>query len=401
MLRTAPKFYEIAKRVVEITEDCIIVAHNAEFDYRILRTEFHRLGFDFKRKSLCTVELAKQMIPEQESYSLGKLTRALGIPVSDRHRAAGDAMATVKLFKMILAKDVNKTIIQEAVKDENALKIEPNHKNIIEDLPSITGVYYMHNAEGTVIYISKSKNIRKSVTQHFTSKRNKFKKLQNQVCAVTYEATGSELFAHLKENQEINKIQPFFNRYSKREKFTHALYSFIDSNGYTNLRIAAYDGRKQPITTFVNKQSAKGFLANSIKKYQLCQKLAGLYDTKGSCFGYDENECHGACIRKEQPEDYNKRVIELIEKNSLDSKNVVIIDRGRDVDEHSVFLIEDGNFKGLGFFNLNYQINNLKVLENVITPMEHSLEIKNIIQAYLRKNKNVKMVQIDTSVKKS
>ena len=45
MLKTAPKFYEVAKRIVEITEDCIIVAHNSEFDYRILRTEFKRLGF--------------------------------------------------------------------------------------------------------------------------------------------------------------------------------------------------------------------------------------------------------------------------------------------------------------------------------------------------------------------
>ncbi|MCB0424738.1 MAG: 3'-5' exonuclease, partial [Mangrovimonas sp.] len=101
MLRNAPKFYEVAKRIVEITEDCIIVAHNAKFDYRILRTEFKRLGFDFKRRSLCTVELSKELIPGQPSYSLGKLSRALGIPVSDRHRASGDAMATMKLFKML------------------------------------------------------------------------------------------------------------------------------------------------------------------------------------------------------------------------------------------------------------------------------------------------------------
>ena len=80
MLRTAPKFYEVAKRIVEITEDAVIVAHNAQFDYRILRTEFRRLGFNFERKTLCTVELAKQLLPDSESYSLGKLVRSLGIP---------------------------------------------------------------------------------------------------------------------------------------------------------------------------------------------------------------------------------------------------------------------------------------------------------------------------------
>ena len=64
MLRNAPKFYEVAKRIVEITKDCIIVAHNSAFDYRILRTEFERLGFDFERNTLCTVELSQQLILE-------------------------------------------------------------------------------------------------------------------------------------------------------------------------------------------------------------------------------------------------------------------------------------------------------------------------------------------------
>jgi len=148
MLRTAPKFYEVAKRIVEITEDCIIVAHNSEFDYRILRTEFSRLGFEFERKTLCTVELSKQLMPEQESYSLGKLTRALGIPVSDRHRASGDALATVKLFKILLAKDLDKQIIQDAVKAEPKYKLSSNHKHIIDDLPSITG--YNRNEENNI-----------------------------------------------------------------------------------------------------------------------------------------------------------------------------------------------------------------------------------------------------------
>ena len=79
MLRSAPKFFEVAKRIIEITSDCVIVAHNASFDYRILRTEFKRLGYDFQAKTLCTVELSKKLIPEQPSYSLGKLVRALGI----------------------------------------------------------------------------------------------------------------------------------------------------------------------------------------------------------------------------------------------------------------------------------------------------------------------------------
>ena len=140
MLRNAPKFYEVAKRIVEITEDCILVAHNAQFDYRILSTEFRRLGFEFIRPSLCTVELAKDLIPNQESYSLGKLVRSLGIPVTDRHRASGDALATVKLFQMLLDKDTTKSIILESIKLNPKHQLEPRHLDIIEELPSITGV---------------------------------------------------------------------------------------------------------------------------------------------------------------------------------------------------------------------------------------------------------------------
>ena len=84
MLRNAPKFYEIAKRIVEITEECILVAHNASFDYGILQTEFRRLGFPFERKTICTVELSQVLLPDQPAYSLGKLVRNLGIPFSNQ-----------------------------------------------------------------------------------------------------------------------------------------------------------------------------------------------------------------------------------------------------------------------------------------------------------------------------
>lgn len=394
MLRTAPKFYEVAKRIVEITEDCIIVAHNAEFDYRILRTEFSRLGFEFKRKTLCTVELAQQIMPEQESYSLGKLTRALGIPVSDRHRASGDALATVKLFKLLLAKDLKKHIIQDAVKAEPKYRMATNLKSIIDDLPSITGVYYLHDTYGKIIYIGKGINIRNRVNQHFTNSNPKSKKMQKQVAAVTYEATGSELVALLKESAEIKQNTPPFNRALRRNRFTHALYSFTDGDGYINLKIDAADGRKKAITTFTNKQNGIQFLLKAIESHKLCPKLAGIDIAKANCFKYQIKECEGACLQEENTADYNSRVMDLIDRNSYINQDMIIIDKGRAIDEHSVLLIESGVFKGLGYYNLNYQITNRKVLESIITPMENNRDTQHIIQSYLRKNKQIKTVTL-------
>lgn len=394
MLKNAPKFYEVAKRIVEITEDCIVVAHNSEFDYRILKTEFRRLGFHFNRKTLCTVELSQQLIPNMESYSLGKLTRALGIPVSDRHRANGDALATVKLFKMLLNKDSDKKIIKQAVKIEQKSKLAPNLKEIIEDLPSETGVYYIHDAEGNIIYIGKSNNIRKRITQHFTNKNSKSKKIQAKVAAVTYEKTGSELVALLKESEEIKTNKPILNRALKRNQFTQGLYSFIDHNGYVNLRINPIKKDQKPITTFTNRKSGVSFMNKMIENYDLCTKLCGLEKTESSCFNYGIEECFGACIQNELPELYNIRANAVIEKNTYDNKDMILIDRGRFIDEKSVILIEDGVFKGLGFFDLNHQINNREILETLITPMQNDRDTQHIIQSYMRRNKRIKVVHI-------
>ena len=107
MVADAPKFYEIAKKVVEITTNTAFVAHNVSFDYRFVQQEYLRLGYEYKRKTMCTVKLSRKYLPGHPSYSLGKLCQDLNIVIDGRHRAGGDALATVKLFEMILQKHNN------------------------------------------------------------------------------------------------------------------------------------------------------------------------------------------------------------------------------------------------------------------------------------------------------
>ncbi|MEM7185371.1 MAG: exonuclease domain-containing protein [Bacteroidota bacterium] len=394
MLTNAPKFYEIAKRVIEITEDCILVAHNAQFDSRILTTEFDRLGYPFEKESLCTVELAQKLLPDMPSYSLGKLVRSLGIPISSRHRAQGDAKATVELFKLLLAKDINKEIVKETVRVDPKRLLEPRLLDIIEAAPTATGVYYMHRKDGTIIYIGKSKNIKKRLTQHFTSESRKSKKIQLEVSSVSYEPTGSELVALLKESEEIKRNKPIFNRALRRRLFTYQLTSFTDDEGYINLRIEKANGKKQAITTFTNYQQAKNVLFKITDQHGLCQKLTGLHDTKGNCFAYTVKECDGACLKEEAANTYNARVQDFLNDHSYENKHMLIIDRGREVDERSVILIENGVYRGFGFYNLNYQINNPEVLKSIIIPMENNRDAQHIIQGYLRKKKVMKTVKL-------
>ena len=392
MLRSAPKFFEVAKRIIEITQDCIIVAHNASFDYRILRTEFRRLGYAFDCKTLCTVELAKVLMPEQPSYSLGKLVRSLGIPMADRHRANGDALATVKLFKMLLDKDVEKIIVKDMVQSEIVKGLAPKLLDIVESVPSKTGVYYIHREDGSIIYIGKSKNIKKRINQHFTGTTNKCKKIQLEVFAVTYEETGSELIALLKESEEIKINQPIYNRSQRKSIFQWALYAEKDEQGYLNLLLQKADGRKKEITSFTTFQEGKNTLFRITAHYKLCQKLTGLYETKNLCFQYTIKECDGACIGNISPEEYNARVQEFIDKNVFENKTIVITDRGRTINERSAVLIENGIYKGYAFYDLNYQIRNIEILKNMLTPMENNRDTRTIIQSQIRRSRSVKLL---------
>jgi DNA polymerase-3 subunit epsilon len=351
------------------------------------------LGYDFVKPTLCTVELSKKLIPEQPSYSLGKLVRALGIPMSDRHRASGDALATVKLFKMLLAKDTEKEILISSIKAEIKSGLTPKLLDIVESLPSRTGIYYMHNEKGNLIYIGKSKNIKKRVNQHFTGTANKSKKIQVEVFAVTHEETGSELVALLKESEEIKINKPIYNRAQRKSIFQYALYEVLDENGYLNLRLEKADGRKKELTAYTTLQEGKNALFRITEKYNLCQKLNGLYETQNGCFQYKIKECKGACLGKETPEEYNERVEEFINEMTFENNNMVIIDRGRSINERSAVLIENGIYKGYCFYDLNYQINTIEVLKNIIIPMQNNRDTRTIIQSYLRKNKVLKVMK--------
>ncbi|NMH29110.1 exonuclease domain-containing protein [Flavobacterium silvaticum] len=393
MLQSAPKFYEVAKRILEITDGCIIVAHNSSFDYRVIRTEFRRLGFDWQAQTLDTVELAQRLIPDMPSYSLGKLARSLGIPVADRHRANGDAMATVKLFKMLLEKDVEKEIVKTFIKTEVEKGMVPRLMDLLDKVPSRTGIYYLHKEDGTIIYIGKSRNMRKRVNQHFTGTTAKCKKIQLETYEVTFEETGSELVALLKESQEVKVHRPKYNRSQKKTQFQWAMYSHLDKSGYLRLSVEKFDRSKKEITAFNSIVEAKSAMHRITQRYELCPKLTGIDDSKENCHSYTLKTCDGACVGMVSAADYNVRVNGFIADYTFTDENMIILDRGRNVSERSAVLIENGVYKGYAFFDLNYQVRNADVLHKILVGMEHNRDTTAIIRMHLRKNRNLKTIR--------
>ncbi|MFC2113376.1 exonuclease domain-containing protein [Bacteroidota bacterium] len=399
MVADAPKFFEIAKKIVEITEERILVAHNASFDYKFIKSEFKSLGYNFTRENMCTLRLSRKLLPGHKSYSLGKLCGNLGIEIENRHRAAGDALATVQLLELLLDR-AGDTDQEEVVKysiSPNLKNLHPNlDKETMEQLPEKTGVYYFLNDQKQVIYIGKSKNIRKRVLSHISNNASRRSiELKESIAGINFELTGSELIALLVESSEIKKHGPRYNRAQKRKTMMYGLYAQKDEKGYYNLTIDKTANRinQAPETCFQNKRESTLILSKLIERHWLCQKLCGMYDTEGACFHYEIRQCNGACIGKESADIYNKRVMKALSAFYYQQKNMLIIDIGREENERSVVQVENGKYLGFGFLDTKNSYLHLDDIKDCIRIYEDNRDVQQIIRTYLNRHEVEKIIR--------
>lgn len=389
MVAGAPKFYEVAKKIVELTAGRIFVAHNAQFDYSFIKEEFKRLGYDFKRKTICTVKLGRKLLPGHRSYSLGNICADLGIQITDRHRAIGDALATAKLFDILLCQ--NNLL-------ESSLFVHQTYPLSTEKMAAIpgkTGVYYFYDAKGDLIYVGKSKDIHQRVMTHFSnSQTKKAIEMRDKIADVSWEETGSELVALLLESSEIKKHKPLYNRSQRRSAFNFGLFSFEDSAGYLHLKINPIVGEEIPLTTFHFQQEGLDYLHNLADKYALCKKLCHLDNNSGECFESQIHHCQGACIGLESPANYNLRVNKSVYPLQYRSPNFFVIDQGRNNDENAIIKISSGRYVGFGYISTEYASNNLEFLHDCIQKHNDNRDIRVIIKGYLNRSKNLKIIEI-------
>jgi DNA polymerase III subunit epsilon len=394
LVANSPKFFEIARELVELTRDSFFVAHNAAFDYGFVRSEFQRLGYDFKRDQLCTVRLSRKIIPGHKSYSLGKLCDDLGIRINGRHRAMGDATATALLFDHLMEIEANNNTRFLS----NSTRFLPDHHALLDPckvkgLPEEPGVYYFYNQDAELIYIGKSRNIRSRVLSHFSNhSTGKAMQMSAQIADVGCECTGSELIALLKESFEIKKHKPLFNRRQRRSLFRYELISYTDNKGYLRFMLEKTANQHTPLVCFTTRAESRAFLMHIIEKYELCQKLCGLYPTDSNCFHYEIGACKGACIGKESPEHYNQRAMKMIAGYDFGIHNLLIVDAGRNNDEKAVVKIEHGKFIGFGYFTPSFTESNPGLLHDCINPYPDNREVQQIIKQYLRNNKVDKII---------
>ncbi|MCD0454220.1 3'-5' exonuclease [Chryseobacterium sp. LC2016-27] len=338
MVKTAPKFHELAKRVVEITEGTTLVGHNIDFDYRMLRQSFQRLGYDFKINTLDTIPLAKKLIPDEVSYSLGKLVKSLGIPLVNAHRAEGDARATLELFKLLLSKDTNNEIIQEQHEETNAKTYINKIKLLTQDLPSEKGFVYFQNEAGKIIFSDYVQDINKFSKKLFNSKSKKWENIQTEVEQINFELTGTDIIAKLILNSKGVK---------KRETLPFGLY--FRNNKYL-VEKNTLNKTEKPILKF------KAFTQGS-KAVQFISKI-------------------------EEFKDINvfKKKIDFRKRNEL------WLGSGRKLGEKLFLIIDNGKVTSYGFYELFTQIQTMSKISKlkIDLPLPTSDLINDLQLALLR-----------------
>ena len=388
MVRHAPKFYEIAKQVHEITKDAVFVAHNVNFDYNIIKSEFQSLGFEFNRKKLCTVRLSRKIIPGYRSYSLGNLCAALDIPLYDRHRAKGDVEATVKLFQLLQEKD-EQFVINSFLNPRSKQATLPPllKKEVVDRLPETFGVYYFRNEKKEIIYVGKANNIKQRVISHFYDKKRKEIAMCLEIAHIDFTATGSELLALLLESAEIKKIFPKYNAAQKRRGNAFGVFTYLDQKG---IRHIAYNSTKallNPLVTFDNITACRVFIENLCSANELCPKYCHLQENVKQCFHHKIKECKGICCGKEKIESYNQRVELALKEMQLQNANVVIKETGRTQDEVGFALILNGGYKGFGYLpqEVSEQLDTPEDYQFYLQPQQDNSDVQRILRSYLRK----------------
>ncbi|MBD8490699.1 GIY-YIG nuclease family protein [Echinicola sp. CAU 1574] len=260
--------------------------------------------------------------------------------------------------------------------------------------PGITGVYYISDENDRLIYIGKSNDIRKRLYQHFSNTTRKSQRMQQRAHAVAYENMGNELMALLRESEKIKEHQPIFNRAQRRSIFLWGLYLEQDEHGYNALILRKLRKEEREITAFTSKAEGRERLFQITEKYQLCQKINGLYPTNQHCFQYSIRTCKGACIQKESTQTYNARVKAYVDENFLPPIDQTILLEGRDENEKGVVWIENGIYRGYGF--CGKEVDTKREIHSIINPKSENRDTQRLIKGYLRKQHSpVQSFEID------
>ncbi len=378
----APTFAEVAPTIYNLLLGKIFVAHNVNFDYSFVNHQLKQNGYELNSKKLCTVRYGKKVITGLRSYSLGNFCKAVGITVTNRHRAGGDCMATFYLLKRLLAEDVNGelSILLKNIKSEKNLPLQLQASEYGQ-LPNSMGVYYFYDSKQKLIYVGKAINIKKRVASHFagnaiTKQRQEF--IRN-IATIKYTLVATELMCLILESTEIKKYWPKYNKAQKRYEHQFAIYSYTNQNDVMQLCVEKRKKNLPYIVTAKNHVDGLNILRNMVVAYKLCPNFCMLTYMATELV---HHTCNGTCSQYKTVRLYNNNLQKAIVSFQKTQPSFLLVGEGLEATEQSVIVFVNGNFEGMGYIPKAITTYTYKIVQPYITTYKTNEYINNLILNY-------------------
>ncbi len=204
----------------------MFVAHNARFDYGFLKQEFGRLGKAFHAKVVCTVKLSRRLYPDRGPHNLDAVIARHQLPVSDRHRALGDARVLLAFIQTIYREQTAEVVDAAIARMLKAPSLPPQlPADALDAIPEAPGVYLFYGLNPLPLYIGKSIDLRARIASHFSSDYRNANdlRLSAEITRIEFEETAGEIGALLRESQLIKTLFPAYNQRLRRRNEMVAL----------------------------------------------------------------------------------------------------------------------------------------------------------------------------------
>ena len=313
MVASAPSFSTIACDVRDLLAGCVFVAHNARFDYGFLKHAFARLEHRFSARVLCTVRLSRRLFPDADGHGLDALIARHAIPITQRHRALGDARAIWSFVEMLYCTQPC-AIVDAAIRRILRVPSLPPQlpPDAIDALPEAPGVYLFYGDNPLPLYIGKSVNLRERVASHFSQdwKTETDLRLSREIRRIEHESTAGELGALLREALLVKTRLPAHNRALRRKeeagigRFEDGAPKFVPALGIGARELAGAYG------PFVSRASFRAALRTVASEHRLCTRRLGLErGASGPCFARQIRRCDGVCVGAESPQAHDARTV--------------------------------------------------------------------------------------------
>ena len=307
----APFFEDIADKILSFISDDIIGGHNFSFDKSFLKRELLYAGKDVLfNKDVCTLKLARKMLPNLKSRSLSSLCRHFRLHNENSHRALSDATVTAQLLIRLIEElrdNYNIRTVEELLSfhrkissPEKTSRVKQSLRNDVSALPQAPGIYYFLNSRNKIIYIGKAKSLRDRIKSYFSpTAPRKAKKIVQQASRIKIEITNTELTALLMEAESIKLVNPRHN--TQLKEYGSKYFLRIDhTSNFPGIEICNhfdFDG-KDYFGLFISKKKAASLLEMIHKTFAL-RECDNIEFSKGKiCFLADIERCLAPCVSK-------------------------------------------------------------------------------------------------------